>query len=210
VFSISSAECSRFPVPSVLGYPDRVCSVSCARRSRPPASDQVFSVSSAECSRFPVPSVLGYPDRVCSVSCAERSRPPAPDRVFSVSSAECSRFPVPSVLGYPDRVCSVSCAGHSRPPAPDRVFSVSRAGRSRLPDLDRGISVPGERVTPRHISPGLQRGQLTVTSLQLQTQRRVSLGERRPGNLDHTHSLSTARLTSRLPPQRGQDHLDLR
>jgi len=69
--------------------------------------------------------------------------------------------------------------------------------------------MPDERVTPRHISPGLQRGQLTVTFLQLQTQCRIPLGERRPGILSHTRPLSTAHLTNRFPLQRGPDHLDL-
>jgi len=213
--------------PGVLGYPNRMFSVSCAGRSRPPAPvpgvlsypDRVFSVSCAGRSRppVPVPGVLGYPDRVFSVSCAGCSRPPAPvpdvlgypDRVFSVFCAGRSRppAPVPGVLDYPDRVFSVSCAGRSRPPAPNRVFSVSRAGCSRLPDLDQGISVPGERVTPRRISPGLQRGQLTMISLQFQTLH--PLGEHRPRNLDRTRPLSTARLTSRFPPQRSPDYLDL-
>jgi len=90
--------------PGVLGYPDRVFSVSCAGRSRPPAPDRVFSVSNAGCSRFPAPGVLcllfqtGYP-----------------------------RFPVSGILGYPDRVFSVSCAGCSRLPWPDVLSLLRRA-----------------------------------------------------------------------------------
>jgi len=124
---------SRLPWPGVLGFLRRAFSAS-------------FLLQTG-CSRFLVPGVLGFPDRVFSVSCG-RSRPPTP---------------VPGVFGYPDRVFSVSCTGHSRPPVPvpgvlgypNRVFSVSCAGRSRFPSATMGFFGTGERVTPRHISPGL-------------------------------------------------------
>jgi len=66
-----------------------------------------------------------------------------------------------------------------------RAFSATLTGCSRffepgvlgLPAFDRGFSVPDGRVTPKHISPGLQRGQLTVASLQLQTKCRVPQGQ---------------------------------
>jgi len=54
VFSAILTGCSRFPVPGVLGYPDRVFSVSCSRPSVLGFQCRVFSAILTRCSRFPV------------------------------------------------------------------------------------------------------------------------------------------------------------
>jgi len=75
---------------------------------------------------------------------------------------------------FPVRYLSLSAFRSTRPrPTPGvlglllpfRVFSATLTGCTRLPDLDRRISGPGERVTPRHISSSLQHNQLTVTTI---------------------------------------------
>jgi len=108
---------------------------------------------------WPRPGVLGFPDRVFSVSYAGRPRLPAPNRVFSVSCTGCSRLPWPGVLGLLRRAFSASCssAGCSRLPWPD-VLGLLRRAFSISTDRDRRFLVTSERVTPRRISPGLQRG----------------------------------------------------
>jgi len=156
----------------------------------------LFSATLTGCSRFSVPGVLGL---LLQTGC---SRFPASGVLGLLLQTGCSRFPVPGVLGLQLRT------GCSRFPVPgvlgypDRVFSVSCAGRSRPGDFSAG------GVTPE-TSLGLQRGQLTVTFLQLRTRHRVPLSKCRSGILDRTRPLSTARLTSRFPLQHGPDHLDL-
>jgi len=105
---------------------------------------------------------------------------------FPLSISLFSRF------GVPVRGTAGSELSKGGPPAPNRVFSISCAGHSWPSAPDRVFSVPGGRVIPKHISPGLQRGRLTVTSSVTAPDSAPSSSEQSP-TLDLARPLLTAR-----------------
>jgi len=108
----------------------------------------------------------------------------------------------PGVLGYPDWVFSVSCAGRSQFPAPGVLgFLISTE------DFDAGRACYPETYTSWPTSRSTNCDILTASDPTSGSLGRMSI--RDWVDPDRTRLLSTARLPSRFPFQRGPDKLGL-